>query len=302
MLINGLLFNSEAWHSVSLQDIAGLEKIDEALLRYLLDCHPKTPLEFLFLESGAIPTRHILSCRRMICLQTILKRNDSELTKRVYMCQKRSATNGDFYNLVKADFEEIGEVLDEAEIVASSVNTYKKKIKIKTKEAAFKYLKSKQVTHSKVKDVPYKKFETQKYLTSPLFTDEEVALLFAVRSKCLRECKANFSSMYSAEDLLCMLCTEKETDDQPHILSCKALSKNLNSDEVTRSKISYLDIFEDHIKQKEVTTLISNLLNIKKTMTQNSQQTTIDPSILSNLMLKTSYNLHDCIDDYSSGK
>ena len=96
-----------------------------------------------------------------------------------------SATNGDFYNLVKTDFEEIGEVLDEAEIVASSVNAHKKKIKIKIKEAAFKYLRSRQQTHSKVKDVPYRKLETQKYMTSPLFTDEEVALLFAMRSKCV---------------------------------------------------------------------------------------------------------------------
>ena len=47
MLLNGLLYNSEAWHSLTLKDITELEKIDEALLRYLLGCHSKTPLEFL---------------------------------------------------------------------------------------------------------------------------------------------------------------------------------------------------------------------------------------------------------------
>ena len=297
MLLNGVLFNSEAWHNVTNKEIRRLEEVDEYLLRSLVSGHAKTPLEFLYLESGAIPIRHILACRLMIYLQTILKRDDSELTKRVYMCQRRSATNGDFFNLVKADFEEIGEVLDEAEIVASSMNAYKRKIKTKTKEAAFKYLRSRQQTHSKVKDVPYRKFETQKYMTSPLFTDEEVALLFAMRSKCVRECKANFSSMFNAGDLLCLLCTEKKTDDQPHTLQCKAINRNLNSDEVARGKISYLDIFEDHIKQKEVTALFSKLLNIKKTVTENSQPTIMVPSSLS-----VCYNLHDCTVNYSSGK
>ena len=50
---------------------------------------------------------------------------------------------------------------------------------------------------------------------------------------------------------------------------CKAISRNLNSDEVARGKISYMDIYEDHLKQKEVTSLFSKLLNIKKTMTEN---------------------------------
>ena len=60
MLINGLLYNSEAWHSVTDQDISGLEKIDEALLRFLVGSHAKTPLEILYLESGAIPIRFIV--------------------------------------------------------------------------------------------------------------------------------------------------------------------------------------------------------------------------------------------------
>ena len=87
-----------------------------------------------------------------------------------------------------------------------------------------------------------------------------------------------------------------------HTLQCKAINRNLNSDEVARGKISYLDIFEDHIKQKEVTELFSKLLNIKKTMTENSLPTIMDPSTLSDLVLKTSYNLHGCTVNYSSGK
>ena len=55
MLVNGLLFNSEAWHSVSPYDLTPLKKIDQALLRVLLDSHANAPLETLYFKTGSIP-------------------------------------------------------------------------------------------------------------------------------------------------------------------------------------------------------------------------------------------------------
>ena len=49
MLLNGTLFNSEAWHSVSIKDILFLKKNDKALLRGFLQSHAKIPLEAQFL-------------------------------------------------------------------------------------------------------------------------------------------------------------------------------------------------------------------------------------------------------------
>ena len=66
MLLNGLLFNSEAWHDINDVEIKLLESVDEHLLRSLVGGHAKTPLEFLHLEAGAIPIHFILSCRRLI--------------------------------------------------------------------------------------------------------------------------------------------------------------------------------------------------------------------------------------------
>ena len=114
MLLNGVLFNSEAWHAISEKEIKLLEAVDEHLLRSLVGGHAKTPLEFLYLEAGAIPIRYIILCRRMIYHQTILNRPDEELTMRVYNAQKESPTDGDFYRLVKADWEMVGENLDES--------------------------------------------------------------------------------------------------------------------------------------------------------------------------------------------
>ena len=41
MLENGIPFNSEGWHGVTEKDIRTLEKVDEALLRSMLQCHAK---------------------------------------------------------------------------------------------------------------------------------------------------------------------------------------------------------------------------------------------------------------------
>ena len=64
MLINGILFNSEAWHGVKKEDLKKLEKIDEILLRSLMGSHQKTPLEFLYLETGTLPISYIIMIRR----------------------------------------------------------------------------------------------------------------------------------------------------------------------------------------------------------------------------------------------
>ena len=295
MLLNGILFNSEAWHAISEQDIKLLEGVDEHLLRSLVGGHSKTPLEFLYLEAGAIPIRFLISCRRMIYLQTLLRRPDGELTKRVYLAQKEAPTYGDYFNLVKTDWEMMDEPLDEAAIVATSADAHKRKVKAKIRMSAFQFLQNKKKQHSKVKNVEYTKLETQKYMTSPLFNDQDVSLLYAMRSRAL-ECKSNYKSKYKNNDLVCSICSEEE-DDQPHIMQCKVLNSKLASDDVVREKIEYNDIFRNHQKQKVIVTLYEKLLKIRKTMLEDQQN---DPST-SDMALKNCYNLQQCIVNSSSG-
>ena len=59
----------------------------------------------------------------MICLQTILKRSDNEVTKKIYQAQKDDPVKGDFIELVKADFELIEESLDESVLMRCGVES-----------------------------------------------------------------------------------------------------------------------------------------------------------------------------------
>ena len=80
MFVNGILYNSEGWHNGTEEDIKNLEKVDECLLRSILQSHQKVPLEFLYLETGSLPLRHIVSSRRMNYLRTLLTRNEDKFT------------------------------------------------------------------------------------------------------------------------------------------------------------------------------------------------------------------------------
>ena len=44
MFVNGVLFNSEAWHAISSNHIEELEVIDCQLLRHIVGVHAKAPI------------------------------------------------------------------------------------------------------------------------------------------------------------------------------------------------------------------------------------------------------------------
>ena len=72
------------------------------------------------METGSLPIPFILSSRRMIYLQVILKRDKNELLQRVYMAQKQCPTKGDYCELVAEDFKIINKELNDNAIIAMS--------------------------------------------------------------------------------------------------------------------------------------------------------------------------------------
>ena len=129
-------------------------------------------------------------------LRTILKRDDEELTQRVFREQERNTTPGDFVELVKADLEKYNIDYNEEFIKASKEDDFKSFVRNKIKEAAFEELKRKQMSHSKVNEITYEKLEKQPYLTSALFSNDDVEILSNLRSHTTRGIRSNFSQLY----------------------------------------------------------------------------------------------------------
>ena len=149
--LNGVLYNSEVWHSLTKEDISNLEVIDHQVMIAICDAHSKTPVEFLYLETSAKPLTYIISSRRLMYLHHIVQKEENELIKRVFKAQNENPTKVDFCELVKADMDMIGQTYDENILAGYSKSQFKIIIKKLLNEEFFKYLKSMQVKHKKDK-------------------------------------------------------------------------------------------------------------------------------------------------------
>ena len=267
MLINRILFNSEAWHGLNSSHVEQLQLIDNQLLRKICKAHAKTSIAFLHLETATIPIRFIIASRRLNYLQNILKRDEKEVLLKVYRAQKENPLPGDFVKLVENDFEVINEKYDEVFLKSMSKKKYKKYIKAKVREAAFKYLMAEKEKRSKVRPIKYKKFKMQSYITSNLFSNFEVEFLNKIRSRNL-DVKSNFKTKYTYHNVTDLKCPIKncfEVDDQMHILNCKEVLECLNSNSVKNSV--YEDIFsKDILKQKQITKTFIKLIEIRNSL------------------------------------
>ena len=288
MLINGILYNSEAWHSVEKEDIKKFEKIDEMLLRSLLGSHQKTPIEFLYLETGSLPIRYIISMRRMNYLKTILMRNEDELIKRIFLEQQKNPTPGDFVELVKKDFVKIGMNYNEQYIKQANKESYKKHIKHLSYKTAFEELVQLQKSHSKVKAIEYGKFKRQEYLSSGIFSNEEITTLSSLRSHTLRTIKNNFKNMYQGNTNCPLDCSEGSdqfyADTQQHLIICSKIKQFMSMQQqqtISTHTIRYEDIYGSIYRQKAVVSLIVQCLEARNTILQqptSGPQLSLDPS------------------------
>ena len=261
MLVNGILFNSEAWHSLNSKDISVLEKVDEALLRGLLSAHSKTPIEALYLETNSVPLRYIIKNRRIMYLHNIFQKKEDELVRRIYEAQKADPSPGDFSELVKEDLTDIELDITDSEIMRETKNKFKNVVKTKTRNAAFKQLLEMKKNHSKMKSLEYEIFKVQDYLMSPLFNCESRNLLFRLRTRTVSGIRCDFKGVY--KDTFCPLgCGERDT--LPHLLTCLVLRKQHKSTNLSISDHKFEDIFSENIMiQKSATVILEQLLQLR---------------------------------------
>ena len=230
-------------------DIVLLEKVDESLLRGLLNGHSKIPIEALFLETASLPLRYIVSSRRLMYLHNILKKDTEELVSKVFHAQKDNTSAGDFYDLVSEDKKSISLDMSDLQIKSMSKEKFQSIVKKKIRQAAFIYLKNLQEGHSKMNGIKYNTFEKSAYLSSPLFKSDSIGLLLALRTRTVEGVRNDFRGMYPNKK--CPL--ECDVDDTlQHILECSVLRQHHTSEQVSANDIKYSDISSyDTVKQKK---------------------------------------------------
>ena len=227
MLLNRMLFNSEAWHGVTKADIATLEKVDKALLRAILNAHKGTTSELLYLETGAVPLKWILSQRRVMYLKHILSRKDNELIKKVYMAQKNNPVKGDFAKLVAADLELFGLTHEEIESETFTKVALKKELKETSNKNAFAELMQNLQKGKKGKDLKYNCLRIQDYLFSDKLSKNERIIVTALRTRCVKNIATNFPRMHNMCQHCPLSCNieDPQMDTQEHVMVCPELGE-----------------------------------------------------------------------------
>ena len=202
------------------------------------------------------------------------------------MAQLEDPLEGDFVQLIREDFRLIDIPFDIIFVESSGIEDYRKAIKNGIRKAALIYLKNKQKTHTKVRDVEYEKLEQQPYLRSSMFTNEETSLLFALFTRTARTFRGNFSNLYGGRvecPLKCWSLALHEPppkDTQEHILGCKMIQ--LEDTAIASEKIVYADLFADMLRQKEAITLYTRLIEEREKILSSEEPNppgdNLDPS------------------------
>ena len=196
----------------------------------------------------------------------------------------------DFAQLVSNDFKMVETNFDIDLITNTSDDIYKASVKKNIRKSALGYLNKVKQTHSKVKEISYDDLKIQPYLKSPLFTNQETSLLFALRSRTNDIFKANFRNMYGNVVPCPLECWDTDDiaieDTQKHLLNCDVIKAKYVTADVASGDVEYEDIFGNVKKQKEAVVLFTRLLEVRTEIIkekENPPVDVLDPSMGANL-------------------
>ena len=167
LFLNSILLNSEVWYNMKKTDIEELEKVDNILLKKVLEVPSSTPTAILHLELGTVPIRFILKTRRLMFLHYVLQEDENSLLYKFLMAQIETPKEGDWWLSVLQDINDLKLEVTLHEIKNMTKETFKTRVKLAASQDALKWLNSQKLKLNKVKNMNHEKLEIQPYFSSP---------------------------------------------------------------------------------------------------------------------------------------
>ena len=90
--VNGTLYNSEVWCNYRESDLKELGVLNRKILRCIIGAHAKSPQEMLYLETNVLRIPDIVSLRRLMYYQTVLKKDKNEIVRKVFVAQQNNSS------------------------------------------------------------------------------------------------------------------------------------------------------------------------------------------------------------------
>ena len=245
IFLNGILFSSEAWYGLSMEEVNQLEKLDIILLRRIFEVPHSVPLVSLYLESGCIRIRNIIKARRLNFLHHLANLNREEMEYKFFRCQWDHPSPNDWTEQVRADLAEVGLPVSLEFLTSKSEKMFKEIVKKKIRSYEFSNLM--QERKSKTRNLSYTHLAMQQYLYLEKMSKNEAIVLFKFRTRM-----APFADNFKAGKVssMCPLCFS-HIDSQEGSFTCVTLNKLVN----IRGK--YSDIFENQVPEEVVKSIHS---------------------------------------------
>ena len=132
--------NSEAWVNYTENDVRILEQCDEILHTRILDCESNTSNTLKYFELGVLPIRYEVMKRKLSFLQYLLKEDKESMISQILKVTQENPLKNDFVLTCKKYMKILGIEFTFEEIEKMTKASFKKVLKEKTRQAAFKYL------------------------------------------------------------------------------------------------------------------------------------------------------------------
>jgi hypothetical protein len=252
MLHSVLLCNAETWLRLRACEVRMLERVDEMLIRKLLQVPRSTPGAALYLETGALPIQILLKVKRIMFLHHILTREKETLIHQVLMSQIEKPVKGDWFLVVLEDLETLGlKDFPMSKIAEMSKEALKQLVKKHAEITALSDLNARKSGLSKISSLAYNKLAFQSYLMARTTSKRQKRLQFRWRTRMV-----NVGWNYG-DKRKCPLCNEAD-DTQEHVLLCQKINIDKPSYELNDiSDLTFLKFVEKALRRREV--LLENL-------------------------------------------
>ena len=212
-----ILYAAECYYNITEGQLRRIERIEEKYLRKVFKTSRSCPIIQMYLEAGQWPARFELQKMRCLFLKQILNQDENSQVVRFFYLQLNQPVRNDWVSTCMEDLKKLEIFLAIDDLKNMNDVKFKKLVKSRIKENAFKYLLKRR--GSKGQGIEYSGLEMSEYL---LPHNDKVNLDDKQKMFSLKNGMVQIPSNFGKPEEKCF-CGERE--NMPHIYSCQMLNE-----------------------------------------------------------------------------
>jgi hypothetical protein len=224
-LFLSILFNSQTWSNLRMQDIKALTTLQLKFLKRIIGVSSSSANSFTFLELGVLPIEHEIAKRQIMYLYRILQLDPTDPVFIMFESLKslHEAGEKNWWTEVVTKMEKYCLSTDFEEIKSLSKDVFNTRVRKAIEAKAFSDLYEECKALKKTSDLQYQRLEVQQYLLK--LSPDQARIMFKWRSKTL-DIKCHRT--YKYKDLKCRGCGNND-EEVDHVVNCEGISNNSES-------------------------------------------------------------------------